>query len=244
MMAVLGAGIAALIVLPKFRSHDSGQPVQSEPTQPTAAAPASPSAGISETTAPATTPPGTAPQAAVNPIHGVPSAGTPTTPAMQQVTRIPTLPGQGAIVVSGNEPDPDAAPRPLPVLEKNYLATTNQEERLDILMDIADTPSAESIKALARLFSAETDAELKIDLLDSLLAIEGFKDEKLDMLKLGVRAGLPIEVRQSAIDGLIDLDDPRVIPVFNGLLNDPNEEVREAAKDALEMLQPETPVKR
>ena len=64
------------------------------------------------------------------------------------------------------------------------------------------------------------------------------------MLKLGVRPGLPIEVRQSAIDGLIDLDDPRVIAVFNGLLNDPEEDVREAAKDALEMLQPETPVKR
>jgi len=241
MMAVLGAGIAALIVLPKFRSHDNGQSVQTNPAQPAATTPTSPSAGISEA---ATPPRGTAPQVAVNPSQSVTSTATPPAPAMQQVTRIPQPPGQGTIVVSGVEPDPDAAPKPLPVLEKSYLATTNQEERLDILMDIADTPSAESIKTLARLFSAESDAELKIDLLDSLLAIDGFKEEKLDMLKLGVRPGLPIEVRQSAIDGLIDLDDPRVIAVFNGLLNDPEEEVREAAKDALEMLQPETPVKR
>ena len=244
MMAVLGAGIAALIVLPKFRSHDSGQSVQTEPVQPAAATPTSPSLGISEAATPTTPHQGTTPQAAVTTSHGVTSTATSPAPAMQQVTRIPQPPGQGTIVISGAEPDPDAAPKPLPVLEKNYLATTNQEERLDILMDIADTPSAESIKTLARLFSVESDPELKIDLLDSLLAIDGFKEEKLDMLKLGVRPGLPIEVRQSAIDGLIDLDDPRVIAVFNGLLNDPEEDVREAAKDALEMLQPETPVKR
>ncbi len=145
------------------------------------------------------------------------------------------------MVTSETDPDPDAAPKPLPVLEKSYLATTNQEERLDILMDIADTPSAEAIKTLTRLFGAETDPELRIDLLDSLLAFDGFKEEKLEMLKLGLQPSLPMEVRQSAIDGLIDLDDPRVIAVFNGLLNDPVEEVREAAKDALEMLQPETP---
>ena len=241
MMALLGAGIAALVVLPKFRSHDNGSAVPTEQMQAVTATPAPSSSTVLEAATPSSPPPTTAPKTAVNPAIG---RSTATVPTMQQVTRIAQPPGRGAIVVSEAEPDPDAAPKPLPVLEKNYLATTNQDERLDILMDIADTPSADAIKALSRLFNAEMDPELKIDLLDSLLAIDGFKEEKLDMLKLGVRPGLPIEVRQSAIDGLIDLDDPRVIAVFNGLLNDAEEDVREAAKDALEMLQPEAPVKR
>ena len=63
------------------------------------------------------------------------------------------------------------------------------------------------------------------------------------MLTMGARQGLPNEVRQSAIDGLIDLDDQRVIPVLNGLLNDPDEEIREGAKDALEMIQSQPVIK-
>jgi HEAT repeat protein len=62
-------------------------------------------------------------------------------------------------------------------------------------------------------------------------------EETLAMLKLGTEKGLPTEVRQSAIDGLIDLEDQRVIPILNGLLNDPDEDIRDGAKDALEMLQ-------
>ena len=144
----------------------------------------------------------------------------------------PPLPVQPVV-----EPLDDLTPKPLPVMEKEYFTATNRDVRLDLMMDIADTSSAEAVKALTRLFEAETDADLKVDLLDSLLGIEGFKEEKLIMLTLGARQGLPSEVRQSAIDGLIDLDDRRAIPVLNGLLNDPDEEIREGAKDALEMLQ-------
>lgn len=140
-------------------------------------------------------------------------------------------------------PDTEPDTKPLPVLEKNYTATTNHDERLDVMMDIADAPGPESIQALSRLFDLETDADLKVDLLDSLLGIEGFAEEKLKMLTKGTQKGLPSDVRQSAIDGLIDLEDQRVIPVLNGLLNDPDEEIRESAKDALEMLQSQPAVK-
>lgn len=133
--------------------------------------------------------------------------------------------------------------KPLPELITDYASTTNRDERLDLMMDIADLPGPESIRALTQLFEAETDAELKVDLLDSLLGIEGFPEEKLKMLTSGTKQGLPSDVRQSAIDGLIDLDDQRVIPVLNGLLNDPDEEIRESAKDALEMLQSQPAVK-
>ncbi len=137
----------------------------------------------------------------------------------------------------------DVDVKPLPVLLKEYASTTNRDERLDLMMDIADLPAPESIRALALLFDAETDPELKVDLLDSLLGIDGFPEEKLKMLASGTKQGLPSDVRQSAIDGLIDLDDQRVIPILNGLLNDPDEEIRESAKDALEMIQSQPAVK-
>src|SRR5215218_843564 len=85
--------------------------------------------------------------------------------------------------------------KPLPVLEKDYASATNRDSRLDIMMDIAETPSAEAVRALTRLFEIETDGDLKVDLLDSLLGIDGFKEEKLIMLTMGARQGLPQEVR-------------------------------------------------
>jgi hypothetical protein len=153
------------------------------------------------------------------------------------VARPPTIP------VFTNDAPGILEAKPLPVMEKEYVATTNRDTRLDIMMDIAEWPGADGVRALARLFEVETDPDLKVDLLDSLLGIEGQVEEKLKMLTLGTQKGLPTDVRQSAIDGLIDLDDQRVIPVLNGLLNDPDEEIREGAKDALEMLQSKPAVK-
>ncbi len=170
-----------------------------------------------------------------------PGLVAPATTAMTEVktvpiARVPTVP------VVTNEVEVQET-KPLAVLEKEYGATTNRDERLDLMMDISELPGPEAVRALTRLFQVETDTDLKVDLLDSLLGIEGQVEEKLKMLTLGTAKGLPGEVRQSAIDGLIDLDDPRVIPVLNGLLNDPDEEIRESAKDALEMLQSQPAVK-
>ena len=131
----------------------------------------------------------------------------------------------------------DPPMKPLPELERDYASTTNRDTRLDVMMDIAEAGTAESVKSLTRLFDLETDPDLKVDLLDSLLGIEGFKDEKLIMLTLGVRQGLPSDVRQSAIDGLIDLEDTRSIALLNGLVNDPDPEIRQSAQDAIEILQ-------
>lgn len=230
LLVVLSAGVAGLIVFSKLRSERDARLAanqQSESTAPTETHPT-----------PAGDNPGRAPLTLTNrPIVTGRVATIPqqagTTSVIEMTPAIPT-----AITN-----DLTLEIRPLPVLEKEYTATTNRDTRLDIMMDIAETPGVEAIKALTRLFEAETDPDLKVDLLDSLLGIEGFKDEKLIMLTMGARQGLPSEVRQSAIDGLIDLDDQRVIAVLNGLLNDPDAEIRESAKDAIEMLQSEPAVK-
>jgi hypothetical protein len=235
LLVVLSAGVAGLVVFSKMRSEQNGEPLtltaatpppeppslSAQPTPQPRPAPVTP--GISR---PSTTP------VVPNPPPGLGHIGRTTTAARATTSLV-----SGALTSA--VPDLSFETKPLPVLEKDYLTTTNRDTRLDLMMDIAENSSAETVKALTRLFEAESDTDLKIDLLDSLLGIEGFTDEKLIMLTLGARQGLPSEVRQSAIDGLIDLDDRRVIPVLNGLLNDPDEEIREGAKDALEMLQSE-----
>jgi hypothetical protein len=230
LLVVLSAGIAGLIVFSKLRSPTDSRLASNQPGEapvPTVP-PRAPSGG----------PAGKTPVAQTNQptvtgrVATIPPLPPGTTPLLQLAPAIPTA----------TNDEPALETKPLPVLEKEYTTTTNRDTRLDLMMDIAETPSADAVKALTRLFEVETDPDLKVDLIDSLLGIEGFKDEKLIMLTMGARQGLPSDVRQSAIDGLIDLDDQRVIPVLNGLLNDPDEEIRESAKDAIEMLQSEPPV--
>lgn len=229
LIVVLCAALAALLVLPSLKKPKQA-PVPIASTSP---APATPDSN--RAVAP--------PRPAVSPVPAAPtvSSGPNIVTSGSNPTR--PIPG-GSIIRTDDETltnlvsNPDL--KPLPVLEKNYLSTTNREDRLDIIMDISETANADAIKTLGRLFGAETDPDLKVDVIDSLLTIDGFKDEKLELLKLGVQPGLPNEVRQSAIDGLIDLEDMRVMSLLNGLLNDPNPEIREAAQDAIDLVQ--TPI--
>jgi len=225
------AAVAGLIIFSKMRAR----------TQEQMATTAAADAGTTSSASSTGNAPSTRPTVATIPQ---PIATAPLVTSTQTTTSIAVHPTVPALVVTTNaapENDPDT--KPLPVLEKDYLATTNRDTRLDVMMDIADAPGPASIQVLSRLFDAETDADLKVDLLDSLLGIEGFVEEKLKLLTKGTQKGLPNDVRQSAIDGLIDLDDQRVVPVLNGLLNDPDEDIRESAKDALEMLQSQPAVK-
>ena len=260
LMVVLCAGVAGLLALSKSRSGGStplpnDTVIDASATTPDTSPNGTPSVqpdvvGGGHATTPAPSQGGTAPNSTTgrpsNPVGAnvkpgtgpKPLAGTPGQLGAGN-TLIPPPP-----VEKPERPDKDEVPvaKPLPVLETDYAATTNRDTRLDIMMDIAETPGAETVRTLARLLEAETDPDLKVDLIDSLLGIEGHTEEKLAMLTQGARPGLPKEVRLSAVDGLIELNDPRTVAVFNGMLNDPDEEIREAAKDALEMLQAQPPV--
>ena len=223
LIAALSAVLVALLFLPKFKSGDAPPPVvvAENPVNTTEPSPA-------PAPAPATSPV----------VRAAPPVTTPPRTATVALATNRSTNGRPIVAEPADDADPfEPMLKPLPVLERDYAATTNRETRLDIIMDVAETANADAVRTLTRLFDVETDPELKVDLLDSLLGIDGFKDEKLIMLTLGMRQGLPNGVRQSAIDGLIDLEDQRAIPLLNGLLNDPDEEIREAAQDALELLQ-------
>lgn len=229
LIVVLSAALAGLLVFSNLRSKVHAPP-------PTASA--QPASNPQPSATPAPVKPVVLPRA---PVIATAPVTTPPRQALPSTNRGSTV-GQRRLVTDAEDVD-DVPLKPLPVLERDYATTTNRDTRLDIMMDIAETPGPESVRTLTRLFDIESDPELKVDLLDSLLGIEGFKDEKLVMLTLGIRPGLPSDVRQSAIDGLIDLEDTRVISLLNSLLNDPDAEIRESAQDALEIVQtpPETP---
>jgi len=240
LLVLLCAVAAGIIVLSKKRSAGGADTVQT--TTPTEApvattpTPVEPRPGVPAGREPVTQPapgpntPATTVDAGVG--RTTVAARNATTPAPG--TQRPATPLPNINLANTNELP---LVKPLPEMEKDYASATNRDTRLDLMMDIAETPSADAVRTLTRLFELETDPDLKVDLLDSLLGIEGFKEEKLIMLTMGARQGLPAEVRQSAIDGLIDLEDPRVVPILNGLLNDPDPEIREGAQDALEMIQ-------
>jgi hypothetical protein len=251
LLVLLCAGVAGMIALSKMRSKDAASSAQNEPgtaqtastgaTQP-ASTPGHSGVGFNANPRTALTPTAPTPETKVTPNPALTNPLTVTT-SNAATARLTMIPPKANGVNSHNDTNDIPQLKPIPELEKDYATATNRDVRLDIMMDIAETTGPEAVRALTRLFEAETDTDLKIDLLDSLLGIDGYKEEKLIMLTMGARQGLASEIRQSAIDGLIDLDDPRVVPVLNGLLNDPDPEIREGAKDALEMIQTQPPVK-
>ena len=122
-------------------------------------------------------------------------------------------------------------------LEKEYVSNTAFTARVELIYKISDADIPEAVAALGRCFHLESDPNLRIKVLDSLSDVDGFDDQKAAILAAGVSADQPQEVRESAIDGLTDIEPKKALPILQALLNDPDEDIREAANDAIESVQ-------
>jgi hypothetical protein len=122
-------------------------------------------------------------------------------------------------------------------LERDYYNTADFQKRVVVIYNLSSVESPETIDAINRLFQNEHDPELKIELINSLADIDGENDKKLTILSGAIRPDQPKDVRLEAIDALADTEDKRPIQILQGLLNDPDEEIRDAAKEAIEQLQ-------
>jgi hypothetical protein len=137
--------------------------------------------------------------------------------------------------------DPEAVAK-IAALERDYLAAITQDDRMDVVNNLGEIVSGETVKSLARLFEQEKDKDLQVHLVDALQSISGFKEEKLAFLATAIRPALDRDVRQAAIDGLIDLEHRRSIRVLQPLLNDADDTIVQAAKSAIFILEsPLTP---
>ncbi|MSR64322.1 MAG: HEAT repeat domain-containing protein [Verrucomicrobiae bacterium] len=121
--------------------------------------------------------------------------------------------------------------------ESDYRSTTDEDVKLEIISNLGDVGTREAVEAMGRLFQAEKDSDLKVEMLSELSFVDGFDTEKLAIYRLGVKADQPLEVRTEAIDGLGDIEDVRVIPILQELTKDKNSEVSDAARNALEIVQ-------
>jgi HEAT repeat protein len=76
-----------------------------------------------------------------------------------------------------------------------------------------------------------------VELINALIGVNGCKEERLRFLKLGVGADQPFEVREAAMDGLVDLEDPRALALLKGLSDDPDQKVRALARQSHDLLE-------
>ena len=114
--------------------------------------------------------------------------------------------------------------------EADYQGTADYQKRVVIIYNLSSVESPETIDAIGRLFLNEKDKDLKIELVNSLLDIEGENDKKLAILGTAIHADQPKEVRLGAIDGMGDTEDKRAIQVLQTLLTDPDEDIRKTRR--------------
>jgi len=159
-------------------------------------------------------------------------APEPAAPASVKPAALPTAtaPAPAPAPTGGDLPQAAA-------LESSYVSNPDFTARVDSIYKLTDLGTPEAIASLGRLFHAEKDTELKTEILDALFDIDGQDERKIAILAAGAGADQPKEVRQSAIDALEDGEAKYARPILQSLVSDPDADISEAAKDALESLQ-------
>jgi len=111
-------------------------------------------------------------------------AKAPSTPsAAQSLDGIPTPQGTNA------EEEPPPATQ-IASLEAEYKTNTELSARAEIIFKISDVGTGAALPALGRIFSLETDPELKTEVLTLLADIDNQDDQKLAILSAAVGADL------------------------------------------------------
>ncbi len=125
-------------------------------------------------------------------------------------------------------------------LETGYISGPDFSARVETIYQLTDLGTAQAISALGRLFHMEKDPELRTEMLDALFDIDGQDENKAALLAAGAGPDQPKEVRLSAIDALEDVDAKLALPILRSLASDPDPEISDTAKSAIEMLQEDT----
>ena len=120
------------------------------------------------------------------------------------------------------------------LLRRKFLNAQDTNERIDIVHTLGDLESAEAAAVLGLLFQNERDEELKLEMLATLEQMDVENASIMPIVAGAVRPEQPQSVREAAIDVLADLDEPGALQMLQSLTNDPNPEIRDAAKDALQ----------
>lgn len=153
---------------------------------------------------------------------------------------------------SPNIPPPDNPPAQ-PVIDpllpaklqdalRQYPALNEKDDRASLVMDVLGMTDNGATKqqvaqVLGTMFHEEPTTDLKLDLLDDLIMV-GDANATPTFLE-GIDPGQPKEVRTKAILALENLDDSQTIPYLQELLTDQDPDIRQAAQEALDRLNPQ-----
>jgi HEAT repeat protein len=119
-------------------------------------------------------------------------------------------------------------------LQQKFLSTSDINERENIVHYLGELHSAEAIDIIYRLFQLERAEEVKLDMLGTVERMEIEDAHKIPIMATALQPDQPQEVRETGIDVLADFTDPGAIQLLQNLMNDPNPDIREAAKEALQ----------
>ena len=144
---------------------------------------------------------------------------------------IPTAPPN--VVEPAPAPDPPVDPAGI---ERRFLAAQNDPAtRIAAIRDLASTTPAAALTTLNRLFLIERREDVKGEMFTILADLDHTKerDNQLAFCTKALAAGQPTRIRYIAIHTMAELHDPRARGFLLPLLNDPDSEIRAAAKQAL-----------
>lgn len=125
-------------------------------------------------------------------------------------------------------------PEEIASLQQKFLNARNSDERQDIVHEIGELNTTQAMAVLGRLLQIEREADVKLDILGTIEGMEVENATKISILAGAVRPEQPEDVREFAIDALANLDEPGAVQILQGLTNDRNSAIRDAAKEALQ----------
>lgn len=121
-------------------------------------------------------------------------------------------------------------------LQRDYWLTRDQSERTEIIYQLGDIDSAEAVHSLMWLYQAETDVDLKQEILDAADRIDEQIPAKLALLNVALAPGQPAEMHDTVIEMLLGINDRRAILTWQLLLKDRDPDIRELAEQQIEEL--------
>ena len=122
-------------------------------------------------------------------------------------------------------------------LEAGYASRSDVGGKMEMITKITDVGGSSAVTAMGRLFQMEKDPAIRVEILSSLYDIDEQDEAKVGLLSVAVNSAQPQEVREEAISALEDVEPKLALPILRSLSNDSNEDIRDAAKDAIELLE-------
>lgn len=171
-----------------------------------------------------------------------PASAPPPIPAKPVVAQAPIVANPPAV------PSP-AAPLPIQApaggeeikadpatLAQRFRGAGEPEDRSAIVGDLwaLDTPAA--VETIRQLFLSEKEQDVKVDMVAGLTESQSprTRESRLALIASALAPNQPKDVREVAAQVLVEIEDPRVINLLQQYSQDPDPEIREAMRDALE----------